>query len=295
MTRSRDNATNVAGDISEVTAGTGLSGGGTGGAVTITNDMATTIAAKGDLVIGTGNDTYSALTVGTNNHTLIADSSTATGLTYAAGSKATLTTTGDILYASSANTPARLGIGTAGQVLKVNSGATAPEWVAAGGGMTLISTTTLSTNSVTISSIPTTYKHLYFTITNLDCSANNDFAIRFNSNTSSDYNVIDFGRSTAGTFATGGAFALNRISYSDFCSNNAQIGTGEMFIANYTNLDAHSKSITGHYMGKNTAGNEFQRFASGYYAQTSAITSITVLCFGGATFDSGTITLYGVS
>ena len=37
------------GDITEVTAGTGISGGGTTGAVTITNSMATEITAKGDL------------------------------------------------------------------------------------------------------------------------------------------------------------------------------------------------------------------------------------------------------
>jgi hypothetical protein len=42
------------GDITEVTAGTGISGGGTSGAVTITNSMATAIDAKGDLVVGTG-------------------------------------------------------------------------------------------------------------------------------------------------------------------------------------------------------------------------------------------------
>ena len=43
-----------AGDISGVTAGTGISGGGTSGTVTITNSMATAIDAKGDLIAGTG-------------------------------------------------------------------------------------------------------------------------------------------------------------------------------------------------------------------------------------------------
>jgi len=82
--------------------------------------------AKADLLTATAADTPARLAVGTNNHTLIADSSAATGLSYAAGSKATLTTTGDILYASSANTPARLGIGSSGQVLTVASGV--PSW-----------------------------------------------------------------------------------------------------------------------------------------------------------------------
>jgi hypothetical protein len=68
------------GDITAVTAGTGISGGGTGGDVTITNSMATAIDAKGDLIGGTGADTFSRLAVGANNTILTADSSTSTGL-----------------------------------------------------------------------------------------------------------------------------------------------------------------------------------------------------------------------
>jgi hypothetical protein len=40
------------GDIEGVTAGVGISGGGTSGTVTVTNSMATTIDAKGDLIGG---------------------------------------------------------------------------------------------------------------------------------------------------------------------------------------------------------------------------------------------------
>jgi hypothetical protein len=74
--------TNDVGDITAVTAGTGISGGGTSGAVTITNSMATEIAAKGDLIVGTGSQTFDNLTAGANNLYLVADSSTATGLKY---------------------------------------------------------------------------------------------------------------------------------------------------------------------------------------------------------------------
>lgn len=72
------------GDISEVVAGTGISGGGTSGSVTVTNSMATTIDAKGDLIVGTGDNAFARLGVGTNGHTLVADSATATGLKWAA-------------------------------------------------------------------------------------------------------------------------------------------------------------------------------------------------------------------
>lgn len=71
------------GDITAITAGTGISGGGTGGDVTITNSMATAIDAKGDLIAGTGSDAFSRLAAGANNSLLVADSSTSTGLKWA--------------------------------------------------------------------------------------------------------------------------------------------------------------------------------------------------------------------
>jgi hypothetical protein len=83
--------TNDVGDITAVTAGTGISGGGTSGAVTITNSMATAIDAKGDLVAGTGADTFARLAVGTNDHVLTADSTAATGLKWAAAPTPTYT------------------------------------------------------------------------------------------------------------------------------------------------------------------------------------------------------------
>jgi hypothetical protein len=76
--------TNDVGDITAVTAGTGISGGGTSGAVTITNSMATEITAKGDLIAGTGSATFDNLPVGTNGQVLTADSTVSpTGLKWA--------------------------------------------------------------------------------------------------------------------------------------------------------------------------------------------------------------------
>ena len=106
---------NDQGDITGVTAGTGISGGGTSGAVTITNSMATEIDAKGDLIGGTGADTFARLAVGANNTVLTADSTQATGLkwaTVAAGytliSTTTITATSTTTISVSANSYSQL-------------------------------------------------------------------------------------------------------------------------------------------------------------------------------------------
>jgi hypothetical protein len=77
--------TDAAGDITGVTAGTGISGGGTSGTVTVTNSMATAIDAKGDLIAGTGADAFSRLAVGANDLLLTAASGESTGLKYTGG------------------------------------------------------------------------------------------------------------------------------------------------------------------------------------------------------------------
>jgi len=61
------------GDITGVTAGTGISGGGTSGTVTITNSMATEITAAGDIIVGTGSGTFDNLPIGTTGQVLTAD------------------------------------------------------------------------------------------------------------------------------------------------------------------------------------------------------------------------------
>jgi hypothetical protein len=76
-------ASGATGDIEGVTAGTGISGGGTSGTVTITNSMATAITTKGDLIVGTGSGTFVRQGIGTNGQVLTADSAEADGLKWA--------------------------------------------------------------------------------------------------------------------------------------------------------------------------------------------------------------------
>ena len=83
--------TNDVGDITAVTAGTGISGGGTSGDVTVTNSMATAMTTKGDLVPATGSGAFARLGVGANDTVLTADSTAATGMKWAAASSGGMT------------------------------------------------------------------------------------------------------------------------------------------------------------------------------------------------------------
>jgi hypothetical protein len=84
-------ASGATGDIEGVTAGVGISGGGTSGTVTVTNSMATAIDAKADLIAGTGADTFSRLAVGANGTVLTADSGETTGLKWATPASGSMT------------------------------------------------------------------------------------------------------------------------------------------------------------------------------------------------------------
>ena len=85
----------TSGDITAVTAGTGISGGGGSGAVTITNAMATAFTAKGDIIVATASGTFVAQPVGANGHILTANSAQADGLEWAAAPISLPTQTGN--------------------------------------------------------------------------------------------------------------------------------------------------------------------------------------------------------
>ena len=85
--------TNDVGDITAVTAGTGISGGGTSGAVTVTNSMATAITTAGDLIKGTGSGTFDRLGIGSTGQVLTVSSGAPSWATPSSGGLVHLNTT----------------------------------------------------------------------------------------------------------------------------------------------------------------------------------------------------------
>lgn len=91
------------------------------------NTLLNLIDAKGDLLVGTADNTATRFAAGSDGTTLLANSSATSGLSWSTTAPiltGTVTTKGDILTGSAANTVIRLGVGTDGQVLVANSAAT---------------------------------------------------------------------------------------------------------------------------------------------------------------------------
>ncbi|CAB4223201.1 hypothetical protein UFOVP1667_11 [uncultured Caudovirales phage] len=229
--------TNDVGDITAVTAGTGISGGGTSGAVTVTNSMATAIDAKGDLIGGTGADTFARLAVGADGKSLIADSTAATGLAYD--------------YK----------------------------------GWTLISTTSLSGASVTLSSIPQTYKSLKLIVKGMtNATADGKFGMQCNA-------------TATGHFLSGQEASTNFTipnTYFQTQTNLTRTNTDNLFVFDFDlYTDTHNEKSIGvkyFYVGADVAGSAFGI----YYSPGTAISSIKLLNSGG-NLSAGTALLYGVA
>jgi hypothetical protein len=222
------------------------------------------------------------------------------------------TTLGDIAYRSStANVKTRLGIGTTGQVLAVSGGV--PAWTTpTSGGVTLISETVASALSgLSLSSIPSTYKHLVLTWHGIEASIANSsgFIMRFNNDSTAN---IYRGQMT---YTTGSAVNHDKWTYDDATravaigvapfgwnstanSNLQENPCGSMTIYNYASTSKFKFYELKWYF--NSSGNAaFTAHVQANYATTSAITSIDIIRSGGSATFSNTadtsIRLYGVS
>lgn len=244
------------GDITGVTAGTGISGGGTSGTVTVTNSMATEITAAGDIIVGTGSGTFDNLPIGTTAQVLTADTTVSP-------------------YKVKWSTPA------------------------ASGGMTLINTggSTLSGTTNTVSSIPTSYKHLLVVIDGAYASGGSGttYNLRLNTDTGSNYaygRMTSFNAGTPSTdFAVTTAFAIG-IRYGSSTSFSSANYTN-VWIYNYNN--AAPIGIRSQTKGTDGTPNftPFIADLDGVYNASAAISSVSLITDN--SLSGGKIYVYGVS
>jgi hypothetical protein len=219
------------------------------------------------------------------------------------------TTLGDLAYRSStANVKTRLGLGTAGQVLTVNSGANAPEWATvSSGGMTLISETTASAlSSLSLSSIPGTYKQLLLVWQGIyHSTSGNFFNLRFNNNSSAGIyrtkqlafsgNNVQSGNNSNTELYIGAPYAFG--SEANWTTELEKMVKGYLIIDNYAS-STKKKLVTGWVGYAETTEERWCSFVSTFNS-TTAISSIDVYRAGGSgTFSNATdtsIRLYGIS
>jgi hypothetical protein len=215
----------------------------------------------------------------------------------AVGGGSPLTTKGDLYGFSTVD--ARIPIGANDTVLTADSTQSLGlKWATpSSGGMTLINSggTTLTGASVTISSIPATYKNLQLVIINYLPATNYQYCkLRFNSDTGAHYS--SGGVVTSNSFDRVVSWGANELTVSS--SNSSSTANGISIV------DVYSYATTGIYKLINwtsigndgtapTADGDYS-LAMGAYDQTGAITSITLFSSSG-NFTSGTAYLYGVS
>lgn len=242
--------TNDVGDITAVTAGTGITGGGTSGAVTITNDMATTITASGDIVVGTGSGTYDNLPIGT---------------------------TGQILTADTTVSPYKV------------------KWAtpAGGGGMTEIASGSLSGTSVTLSSIPSTYKNLQLVLRNFTFS-NTQNNVKITANSITSYTYFYLHSNTTSSVSNGYTVAATEVYLA--ANSILQAATTPTAIFNlYDYANTSCFKLFDSTIQATRHDNSTQAVAqnTGAVNATAAISSL-VIATNGNNFSTGTYTLYGV-
>jgi hypothetical protein len=201
------------------------------------------------------------------------------------------TTLGDIEYRSStANTNTRLGIGTSGQVLTVSGGV--PAWAtAASGGMTLISTTTLSGSSVTLSSIPSTYKNLQLVIRDVATATDDNYVLlRLNGDSGSNRHASVSANAADYTVT----FNSNQIVINSGIDNAVFDGLTIVDIPDYANTVTQKIAPYRGLYQFHSSGTKISVNSTIFYNQTSAISSLEINILYG-TFSGGTALLYGVS
>jgi hypothetical protein len=199
----------------------------------------------------------------------------------------------NLLTATANDTPAILAVGSNDQVLTADSTtATGLKWATpAAGSFTLIASGSLSGATVTLSSIPTTYRRLQLEMNGVSQSVNDQVYFRVNGLTGSNYFYVSDNSSnlnTQGTAAT--EFTFNG-------QNTDGASTSAAYWADFHNPSSTTGwklvDLRGAWL-LHPAGTRQASRLSGGVQDLAAVTSLAIIAVGG-TFDAGTYALYGVN
>jgi hypothetical protein len=267
------------------------------------------IAAKGDLYVGTADNTVGILTVGSDDEILIADSGETTGLKWGAapGGSGDVATDaiwdagGDLAVGTGADTANNLAVGSDYQVLRARAAATLDvEWA---GGMTLHEEKVAGVGgsaSFDFTSIPGTARHIV-----IECmmrgekaAAFDDLYLRVNGDTGTNYDIqryISFQTSEitteqqgtaqwliaqpGGASATAGLFSFLTIEIPYYAST----------------LYRKSGTVVGSEVTAESSGGVSTNQCHIHWRSAAAITQVTLLFAGGDVAEGSQASLYLVS
>ena len=150
--------------------------------------------------------------------------------------------------------------------------------------------------SVTFSSIPATYTDLILKVSSRNSGGTNNYAMRFNGSSASEYKDIGiYGNGSSASSAsnpTSGAGVYGVVNQGTFTTN--AFDTNEIYIPNYRSSSFKVMSID--QAQESNAAGMFMILNAGAWANTSAITSITLTPLSGNNYvQYSTFTLYGIS
>jgi hypothetical protein len=157
--------------------------------------------------------------------------------------------------------------------------------------------------SWTSATIPSSYDHLYLTISarsSLGTSNWYDYVdVQFNGDTGTNYSSTGvYGQASAGSWRTSGADGLDRVLLINADGSTADtFGNASIWIPNYANTANFKQVVAGFVTEGATTTNGYwtMGIGAGLWSSTAAITSITIDPQNGDLMQYSSFTLYGVT
>ena len=161
------------------------------------------------------------------------------------------------------------------------------------GGMTLLSTTTLSGSSISLTSIPQTYKNLQIHIRNFRPASSTYMKGRFNSDSGTNYfSTVNQSYYTENNFSFNQDFWA--FDQGQATTTNANNNFHIFNIYDYANTSTYKIMYAFWYKRNSSDDSNRGGVVLSWWGSTSAISSIEFFPNSG-NFTSGTVLLYGVS